>query len=181
MFFDSWSDIVRVAVLGSGAYLALVIALRASGKRTLAKLNAFDLVVTVALGSTLATILLSKDVSFVEGMTAFAVLIGAQFGVAWLAVRIGLLRRAARSEPALLLQDGRLLDEVLRRQRVTAGEVRQAVRGSGHGGLDVAAVVLETDGTLSVIPHSQRGDGRALSDVHPIEANSGRRRASAGD
>jgi uncharacterized membrane protein YcaP (DUF421 family) len=41
--------------------------LRVSGKRTLAKMNAFDLVVTVALGSTLATILLSADVSLAEG------------------------------------------------------------------------------------------------------------------
>ena len=55
----------------------------------------------------------------------------------------------------------------MRRERVTAGEIRQAVRASGHGGLDVAAVVLETDGTLSVIPRSQRGDGQALDDVIP--------------
>lgn len=173
MFFDSWADVLRVAVLGTGAYLALVAALRISGKRTLAKLNAFDLVVTVALGSTLATILLSKDVSYVEGVTAFAVLIVAQLGVAWLAVRSRLVRRAARSEPALLLSDGEFLGDVMKRQRITAGEIRQAVRGSGHGGLDVAAVVLETDGTLSVIPHSQVGDGRALDGVLPAQAPMG--------
>lgn len=89
MFFDSWSDVGRVVVLGTSAYLVLVIALRTSGKRTLAKLNAFDLVVTVALGSTLATILLSQDVSLVDGVTAFAVLIVAQFAVAWLLVGAG--------------------------------------------------------------------------------------------
>ena len=165
MFFDSWSDLLRVVVLGTAAYVALVVGLRISGKRTLAKLNAFDLVVTVALGSTLATVLLSQDVSLVEGVAAFAVLIVAQFIVAWLAVRLPLVRRAARSEPALLVSDGHLLDDEMTRQRVTAGEVRQAIRASGRGGLDVAAVVLETDGTLSVIPHSQRGDGRALEDL----------------
>ena len=50
----------------------LVIFLRLSGKRTLSKMNAFDLVVTVALGSTLATVLLTKDVALADGALAFA-------------------------------------------------------------------------------------------------------------
>ena len=51
MFFDSWTGLLRVLVVGGCAYSALILFLRLSGKRTLAKLNAFDLVVTVALGS----------------------------------------------------------------------------------------------------------------------------------
>lgn len=61
ILFQSWSGLGRVTIVGLTAYLALVLMLRVSGKRSLAKLNAFDLVVTVALGSTLATTLLSKD------------------------------------------------------------------------------------------------------------------------
>ena len=53
MLFQDWGGIVRTVVVGSLAYVTLVLFLRVSGKRTLAKLNAFDLVVTVALGSTL--------------------------------------------------------------------------------------------------------------------------------
>lgn len=64
MFFDSWSGPLRVVFLGLCAYLTLVVALRPSGKRALAKMNAFDLVVTVALGSTLATVLLTSDVAW---------------------------------------------------------------------------------------------------------------------
>ena len=62
MFFDDWGGLARVAVVGFLAYGGLVLLLRVSGKRTLSKMNAFDLVVTVALGSTLATILLSSSV-----------------------------------------------------------------------------------------------------------------------
>ncbi|MDN6351638.1 MAG: hypothetical protein L0J69_08220 [Yaniella sp.] len=51
MWFESWSEIFRVVAVGAAAYVTLVIVLRVSGKRSLAKLNAFDLVVTVALGS----------------------------------------------------------------------------------------------------------------------------------
>ena len=60
MLFDSWAGLGRVVLIGTLAYGALVLLLRISGKRTLSKLNAFDLVVTVALGSTLATVLLSN-------------------------------------------------------------------------------------------------------------------------
>ena len=67
MFFDSWTGLGRVLVVGTLAYVALVAVLRISGKRTLTKLNAFDLVVTVALGSTLATILLSNSVALADG------------------------------------------------------------------------------------------------------------------
>lgn len=70
MWFDSWGDLLRVLLVGAAAYARVVLVLRISGKRTVAKLNAFDLVVTVALGSTLATILLGADVSWSEGALA---------------------------------------------------------------------------------------------------------------
>ena len=57
IFFDGWSVLFRTAVVGVLAYVCLIFFLRISGKRTLSKMNAFDFVVTVALGSTLATIL----------------------------------------------------------------------------------------------------------------------------
>lgn len=56
MWFDSWSDILRIILVGAASYTTLVAILRLSGKRTLGQLNVFDFVVTVALGSTLATI-----------------------------------------------------------------------------------------------------------------------------
>ena len=82
MFFDDWSDLVRVVVVGVAAYVALIAMLRMSGSRALAKLNAFDLVVTIALGSTLATVLLSADVALAEGLTAMALLLTMQYVVA---------------------------------------------------------------------------------------------------
>jgi uncharacterized membrane protein YcaP (DUF421 family) len=166
MFFDQWSDVLRVLVVGSSAYVALVAILRLSGKRTLAKLNAFDLVVTVALGSTLATVLLSSDVSLVSGLVAIALLVVLQLVVAWLSSRSRSVRRAVKASPSLLLHRGRILDDRLAAHRVTAGEVRQAARAQGIGGLEqLEAVVLETDGTLSVVPRRSAGSGSALEDV----------------
>lgn len=163
MFFDSWYGVWRVLTVGVLAYGWLVVLLRVSGKRTLAKLNAFDLVVTVALGSTLATIAISSEVALLEGLTAFSLLAAAQFVVAWSSVRWSAARRLVKAEAVVLLRDGVVLEHVVRRQRLTVSEICQAVRSSGVGALeDVGAVVLETDGTLSVIPRSAIGSGSAV-------------------
>ena len=100
------SGIVRTFVVGTLAYVFLVGSLRVSGKRTLAKLNAFDLVVTVAYGSTLATVLLSEKVALAEGVAALLLLIALQYLVTALSVRSRAFARAVRSEPSLLLRNG---------------------------------------------------------------------------
>jgi uncharacterized membrane protein YcaP (DUF421 family) len=171
MFFDSFDDLLRVLVMTGLAYAFLIVAVRASGKRALSKMNAFDLVVTVALGSTLATVLLNSQVALAEGALGLALLVALQFVTAWASVRFRSVRRLVRAEPTLLLRDGRLLHAALTRQRVTADEVRQAIRTQGIGAVeDVRAVVLETDGTFSVLPHSRFGSGSALNGVAEPEA-----------
>jgi uncharacterized membrane protein YcaP (DUF421 family) len=166
MFFDSWNDLVRVLVMAGLAYLILIAAVRTSGKRTLSKMNAFDLVVTVALGSTLATILLNRQVALWEGAVALGSLVALQFVTAWASVRSRSVRRLMKSEPTLLLHEGRMLHGAMQHQRVTPDEVRQAIRAQGAGALELAhAVVLETDGSFSVISRSQYGSGSALDNV----------------
>lgn len=105
MVFDGWENVARVLLMGVSAYLALLFFLRLSGSRTLAKFSAFDLVVTVALGSTLATILLNRDVTLVEGVTAFATLILLQLAIAKLSVRTGIVERLVRSQAQVLVMD----------------------------------------------------------------------------
>lgn len=166
--FDGWSGIGRVIVVGVLAYAGLIALLRLSGKRTLSKMNAFDLVVTVALGSTLATILLSTDVALAEGITAFAVLIGLQYVVAWLSVRSKAVSRIVKAEPSLLVYKGTILEQALRAQRVTRDEVLAAVRSQGTASLNaVEAVVLETDGSFTIIspPTEQEEPVSALASV----------------
>jgi uncharacterized membrane protein YcaP (DUF421 family) len=157
MFFNGWYALGRVLLVGVLAYAALVLLLRISGNRTLSKLNAFDLVVTVSLGSTLATVLLSKDISLSEGALAFAILIGLQFLVTWSSVRAGWFSRLVKSEPVLLFHRGRFLSQAMRRARIVEPEVLSVLRTQGVARLEeVEAVVLETDGSLSVIRQSER-------------------------
>ena len=166
MWFDSGSDLIRILVIGVLSYLTVVVVLRLTGKRTLSQLNAFDFIVTVALGSTLATIMLSTDVSFSEGVLALALLAGLQLVVALLSSRVSPVRSFFTSSPALLVRDGEILHRALTANRLGEPAIRQAIRMQGLGGLDrVAAVVLEPNGTLSVVPVDAAGDRWALEDV----------------
>ena len=169
-FFSSLSSIMRVFVVGALAYAALVLLLRVSGKRTLAKLNAFDLVVTVAFGSTLATVLLSRTVPLLDGIAAFVILILLQLGVAWLGVRARWFRDLVTSEPTLLVRDGVLLEDAMQRERIDHGEVLAAIRQGGVVAMrDVRAVVLERDGSLSVVQRTDDPvDKTSLADVPGI-------------
>ncbi|GAB2832989.1 DUF421 domain-containing protein [Microbacterium insulae] len=166
MWFDNWSDVGRVVAVGCASYALLVVSIRVSGKRTLAQLNAFDFVVTVALGSTLATILLSSDVSFVEGATAIVLLLSLQVLVALCSVTSARVRRVLTAKPAVLLWRGRMDETALRRHRVSRADVEQAVRQSGSGELSaIGAVVLESNGRISVIEMDKLGSASSLGGV----------------
>ncbi len=163
MWFDGWSNVWRVIAVGAAAYLVMVIELRVSGKRTLAKMSAFDLVVTVALGSVLATIALSRDVSFIEGSVAITLLVTAQWAVSWLSTRTRWAARVVRADATAVFHRGDFDDEAMARARLLRAEVDQAIRASGYGDRErIAAVVLETDGSLSVIPFERCSSGTAL-------------------
>ena len=144
MIFHDWYDLFRLLIVGVCAYAGLVGLLRVTGKRTLAKMNAFDLVVTVALGSILATVLLSHEVSLVEGLFAFALLCGLQYVIAMASIHSPRFQKLIKADPSLLFFRGRFISATMRKERVTEWEVLSAVRSQGLADLDaVDAVVLE--------------------------------------
>ena len=162
MLVESWENIFRVVVVGILAYAGLVLMLRISGNRTLSKMNSFDLVVTVAFGSTLSTILVNKDVSLALGLAALALLVVLQRVITWCSVRSSFINDIIKTSPTVLVLDGHLRRDALKRVRVTEDEVLAAIRQQGQGALeDIDAVILETDGSLSVIPSSQAGNRSA--------------------
>lgn len=160
MFFQGWEGIDRTGLVGLLGYVGLVSFLRISGKRTLAKLNAFDLVVTVALGFTLSALLLQKSIPLADGLAAFAMLILLQFVVTFLSVRLPGFADAVRSEPSLLVRNGKLCLDAMRRERVTESGVLSAIRATSGRELDgVVSLILESDGSLSVVTNSNQVHG----------------------
>jgi uncharacterized membrane protein YcaP (DUF421 family) len=174
MFFDSYDDLLRVTVVGLCAYAALVMLLRTTGKRTLSKMNAFDLVVTVALGSILAATILNDTVSLSEGILAFVLLCLLQLAVTYVSVRWKPFARLVKSEPTLLFFDDHWLPVAMKWERVTKDEALAAVHAQGLGTLsEVRAIVLEADGSISVVQKSgapgQLESGQsALTGLHQV-------------
>lgn len=160
MFFNDWYTLLRILIVGTLAYAGLVLLLRVFGKRTLSKMNAFDLIVTVALGSTLASTLLSSDVALIEGLLAFALLILLQFIITWTSAHWRGFQKVVKAEPRVLALRGEALESAMRRERVTDVELDAAIRDAGLPGVEsVYAVVLESEGTLTVIPRHEDVDG----------------------
>jgi len=166
MLVGSGAALVRTAIVGVLAYLALLLMVRTSGKRTLSKFSAYDFVVTVALGSTLATVIVSREIALAQGLVALVVLIGLQFAIAWLSTRFRRVRAVVRGEPALLLYRGEFLEGALRAERMAHEEVLAAARAQGVASLlDVEAAVLETDGTITIVRRTQAAGPSTLEGV----------------
>lgn len=165
MWFHSLQDLLRVGIVAIVSYSAMIIIVRFAGKRSLAKLNAFDLVVTIALGSVLSTAILSSEVAVAEGAFAFAALAVLQWIVAQLSVASPVFRRITRSEPRLLVKDGEYRLQAMADERITRSEICAALRKAGFVSIgEAGAVVLETDGELSVL-HGRSAAISVLEDV----------------
>lgn len=153
--FDSWESILRTLMITIMAYALLIFLLRSSGKRTLSKMNAFDLIITIALGSTLATVMLNKNVALADGALGFFLLIFLQYFITFISVRYKTISDLIKSTPTLLVYKGQMLKEFMRKERIDEDEIYAVIRENGLSALSQAeAVVLETDGSLSVIKQS---------------------------
>ncbi|PAP78103.1 DUF421 domain-containing protein [Rubrivirga marina] len=173
VLFDSWASLGKVLLSAVLTYPLLILVLRLGGKRTLAKMNAFDFVVTVAIGSIVASTLLSTA-PVVNGVGAVATLVALQAAVTWLSVRSDRFEALVKSQPTLVFHDGTYLDGPMRAERVTREEIRGAIRDAGHAGTDgVAAVVLESDGAFSVLARVPAGDETAVEGAAAMAGVSG--------
>lgn len=160
------NPLINTIVLGAIAYSMVVFLLRISGKRTLSKWNSFDFVVTISFGSILSSILLSTKDYFGTGILGFGLLVLFQYCLTWITVRSSWVQKLIKAKPTLLLYKGQLKKDVLRRERVAEGEVLAALRSNGVGAIeDVDAVVLEINGSFSVIRDLSNSSASALKDV----------------
>lgn len=166
LLFDSWESTFRTFIITVLAYFSMIFLLRISGKRTLSKMNAFDFVVTVALGSALAAVALNKSIALTDGAMAFFTLIFLQFVLTWLSVRVKAVKNIITAAPTMLLYKGELLHGSLKRERITEEEISMAARKKGITDLkEIDVVVLETTGDITIIKNTGAAASGTLSDV----------------
>jgi uncharacterized membrane protein YcaP (DUF421 family) len=134
-------------------YLVLFLALRVAGKREIGQMTTFDLVLILLVANAVQNAMVGPDTSLTGGLIAAGVLIGGNALVDRTADRIPWLRRTIEGSPTLLVKDGQIILPNLRREGIDADEVLMALREHGVGSLqDVQIAVLETDGSISVVP-----------------------------
>ena len=168
--FSDLNPFVETIITGIIAYVAIIFMLRISGKRTLSKWNSFDFVVTIAFGSVLASILLSTKDAFGQGILGFGLLVLFQYVVTWISVRSSIIQKLIKSEPSLLLFRGKMQHDVMKKERIAEGEIFAALRNSGVSAIeDADAVILETDGSFSIIKNIDDSSASALKDVREFD------------
>jgi uncharacterized membrane protein YcaP (DUF421 family) len=153
--FDLPSDLLGVAVRTLLIYFFLLAALRLGGKRELGQLSLFEFIVILVISDAVQNAMVGQNTSIWGGMVAVAVLLLTDKGFAALKARSQRLRDVLEGEPSLLVRDGQVLRDALKREGVEVEELRQALREHGVAELDeVRLAVLETDGTISVVPRT---------------------------
>ena len=168
--FSNLNPFLETIITGIIAYIAIIFMMRISGKRTLAKWNSFDFVVTIAFGSILASILISTKDAFGQGILAFALLVLFQYVITWISVRSSIIQKLIKSEPSLLLYRGEMQHDTMKKERIAEGEILAALRTSGVSAVeDADAVVLETDGSFSVIKNIDDSSASALKDIRDFD------------
>ncbi|APS38454.1 MULTISPECIES: DUF421 domain-containing protein [Salegentibacter] len=157
-FEASWTSILAIFLTAAGIYLAIIIFTRIAGKRSFSKMSSFDFAMTVAVGSILATTILSKSVSLIQGIIGLAAVYILQISAAILR-RFSWFQEAIDNSPLLLMDGNTILHNNLKKARVTEGDLRSKLREANVLNLSqVRAVVFETTGDISVLHSSDENE-----------------------
>lgn len=138
---------VRALIL----YLTLIAAVRLLGKRQISQLEPSEFVVAMLLADLASIPMQDSSLPLLAGLVPIATVVGLELVLSWLIMKSVPLRRFLCGKPVILIDNGRILQENLRRTRVTLDELLGHLRQKDV--LNVATVqyaILETDGTLSV-------------------------------
>lgn len=154
----SWAGVAIALITAIGAFGGIVLLTRLVGLRSFSKMSSFDFAVTVAIGSMLATTILSRDVSLAFGAAGVAALYGVQFLVAHARARSKRVASLVDNEPVLLMQDGEMKEQAMQRVGITRADLLAKLREANvlHTS-EVLAVVFESTGDISVLHQTQSG------------------------
>ena len=162
-FWGGWDPLLRILVVTTLGYIWLVVLVVGTGQRTLSDMTPFDFVITVTLGSAFGRVITATEVAVSEVVLAFAVLMVLQWVLAYARGRGFRITQLFDAQPALLYHRGETVERAMRRHRLGRADLLGAARKQGMGSLaDVEAIVLESNGNLSVIGREQVGDGETI-------------------
>ncbi len=137
-------------------YVFIVFVMRVIGRRELSSMTPFDLVLLIILGDAIQQGLTEDDYSVTGAVIAVSTIASLQVFTSYLSFRSERARRVFEGLPIVLVDHGKLVDENLKRERMTADEVAAEMRAKDIGSLDeVEWAILESNGSVSFIKKSQ--------------------------
>lgn len=144
-------DLLAIVFTSIGIYLAVIFFTRLAGKRSFSKMSSFDFAMTVAVGSMIATTVLSKSVSLWDGIIGLGAVYILQISVALLR-RYKMVKKVVDNSPLLLMDGTKILHDNLRKARVSEEDLRSKLREANVIRLkEVRAVIFESTGDISVM------------------------------
>lgn len=150
-FSFSFEGLFAITLTAVGSYIAIIILTRLGGKRSFSKMSSFDFAITVALGSMVATTVLSKSVSLWDGLIGLTTLYILQLSTAYFR-RYNAVASVTDNSPLFLMKGKNILYENLKKARVTESDLRSKLREANVLDLSqVRAVVFETTGDIAVL------------------------------
>lgn len=162
----TWITTTPTAVMMSvasavGIYLALVLYTRLAGLRSFSKMSSFDFAMTVAIGSLIATTILTRDPPLLQAVVALAALYLIQMVVARWRIGSRTVRNLVDNEPLLIMKGDQMLEDAMKEARITRADLVAKLREANVLRLDqVRAVVMETTGDVSVLHVGSEDRGR---------------------
>lgn len=161
LFGDS-SELLEILVRALIMYVFAVGMLRIFGKRTTMTTASFDLILTIALGTIVASTIMSTTRPLIHGIAALTALAGLQWILSLGVSRSASVERFVVSPAKLLLRDGRIVTSNLMDERLSDAQLEQNIRQQGYATKDgLEAVVLESSGSVSVIA-TREGDAELI-------------------
>jgi uncharacterized membrane protein YcaP (DUF421 family) len=140
-------------------YLFLLVGLRLAGKRELAQLNPFDLIVLLTLSNTVQNAIIGDDNSVTGGVLGAATLLAANYFVVRFIHKHRKLEKIVEGTRDLLVRDGRILKNHLNRELMTRAELIAAAHRQGIGSLaEIESAVLEPTGTITFVARKPSPD-----------------------
>lgn len=153
----NWLEIASTVYRTIVIYLILLLVMRIMGKREVGKLSPFDFVVAIVIAELAALPMDKEEMSLVHGMAPIFTLVGAEIFLSWLSLKSTWVRRFINGTPSVLVENGRLVEEEMRRNRYNVNDLLAQLREKGYANVaDVEFAILETSGQLSVIPKAER-------------------------
>jgi uncharacterized membrane protein YcaP (DUF421 family) len=150
-------ELLTIAARAAIVYVALLVGLRMMGKREIGQMTVFDLVVVLLLSNAVQNAMVGADTSVQGGLMAAFVLLVANRLVAAARLHSMAWGRLIEGSPTVLIQEGQILDAAVRKERLERAQVEMAIREHGVASIaDVRLAVMETDGSISVVPHDSR-------------------------